>query len=185
MLLHTYLWLIGASKSLLNLVDMHLQKGDCKKTDIRYLFSEQKCDYWSPTTRANSDNCHLGAAPFSAQLSINFLPPKPNKDFGLEFYFERPGWDFCTFSSYLIFSGRNVVELCTQLKLLHLPPLPLYPSVSLPSLPTPAPLSPFPTFPCFRMKTKQRSTWWEEIGWKLERVDFHHLPQKVSLWWAH
>ena len=36
MLLHTDLWLMSDDKSLLKLVDMHLLKGDDKKTDISF-----------------------------------------------------------------------------------------------------------------------------------------------------
>ena len=37
MLLHTVLWLISEDISLLKLVDLHLLKGDNKKTDVNFL----------------------------------------------------------------------------------------------------------------------------------------------------
>ena len=129
-------------------------------------FYFQRSVYWSTASIVSSRNCHQGAAPFSAQLSIiNFTAAteKPNK--GRNFYLEellRFNLRFFALSvDTFVFSRQNVIALCTQFCYISLPPLSLSPSLSLSSLPLSLshPLSHLSMLPNENKKRETRGNW--------------------------
>ena len=107
-------------------------------------FYLQRSVYWSTASIVSSRNCHQGAAPFSAQLSIiNFTAAteKPNKE--RNFYLEellRFNLRFFALSvdTFVFLQTKCYCTLYSVL--LHLPP-PLFHSSSLSFSPTLLPLS--------------------------------------------
>ena len=119
----------------------------CRITRWFYL---QRSVYWSTASIVSSRNCHQGAAPFSAQLSIiNFTAAteKPNKE--RNFYLEellRFNLRFFALSvdTFVFFQTKCYCTLYSVL--LHLPP-PLFHSSSLSFSLTLTLLSPSLSFP--------------------------------------